>query len=160
MLLAAATSGFFLLNLRASRQARFSVFMGDAGSMTLGFVVSFAMIALSQGENRAMEPVVALWIFALPLIDAMTLCIRRLLDRRSPFNPDRTHMHHLLLSLGFNASQALYLLLTLAAAAAAVGILASSFGVAEWVSFALFLGFWALYGKFSFTHWKKQAPAQ
>ena len=160
LLLAAGTCAFFLLNLRASQQSRFSVFMGDAGSMALGFVISFTMIALSQGENRAMEPVVALWIFALPLIDAMTLCIRRLLDRRSPFRPDRTHIHHLLLSLGFNASQALCLLLALAATAAIVGVLASHFGMAEWISFALFLALWALYGRFSFTHWKKQAPAR
>ena len=159
LLLAAATGAFFLLNLRASQQSRFSLFMGDAGSMALGFVISFVLIALSQGEGRAMEPVVALWIFALPLTDAMTLCIRRLLDRRSPFSPDRTHIHHLLLSLGFNASQSLCLLLALAAAAAAGGILASHFGLAEWVSFALFLALWALYGSFSVSHWKKQAPA-
>ena len=160
LLLAAATCAFFLLNLRASRQSRFSVFLGDAGSMTLGFVISFAMIALSQGEGRAMEPVVALWIFCLPLTDAMTLCIRRLLHRRSPFSPDRTHIHHLLLSLGLNASQTLCLLLLLAAGAAVIGIMASYFGVAEWVSFALFLALWALYGRFSFTYWKKQAPAR
>ncbi len=159
LLLAAATCAFFLLNLGASRQSRFSLFMGDAGSMALGFVISFALIALSQGENRAMEPVVALWIFALPLADAMTLCIRRLLNRRSPFSPDRTHIHHLLLSLGFNNSQVLCLLLALAVATAAVGILASYFGLAEWVSFALFLALWALYGRFSFTHWRR-APAQ
>jgi len=59
--------------------------MGDAGSLFLGFVLVWSLVALSQGGQRLLAPVMALWLFALPLIDTISMMVRRMLLRRSPY---------------------------------------------------------------------------
>jgi len=59
--------GFLYYNLRYSSNKQARVFLGDNGSMLLGFVFAWLFIALSQGERPAMTPVTALWFFAVPL---------------------------------------------------------------------------------------------
>jgi len=98
-LLGAAILAFLLFNLRL--RGRALVFMGDAGSLFLGFVLTWFLVALSQGEQRLLAPVTALWLFALPLTDTISMMVRRILLRRSPFLADREHFHHILLAAGF-----------------------------------------------------------
>jgi len=100
-LMAAVLIGFLLFNLRLNRP-RALVFMGDAGSMFVGFLLAWFLITLSQGEQRAMAPVTALWLFALPLFETLTMMIRRVRHGRSPFSADREHIHHLLEYAGFS----------------------------------------------------------
>lgn len=92
--------GFLGFNLRCFGRRRAWVFLGDNGSMLLGFLLAWLFIGLSQGATPAMEPVTALWFFAVPLIDTVTVMIRRLWLGKSPFHPDRFHLHHLLLLAG------------------------------------------------------------
>lgn len=141
ILLSAVLLAFLVFNLR--RYERALVFMGDAGSMFLGFVLAWFLIRFSQGEDRLMAPVTALWIFAVPLIDTVSIMLRRMLLGRSPFLGDREHLHHMLLAAGFTPKQALTLMLLLALAAAVVGLTGEFAGISEhW----MFLGFLALFG--------------
>jgi UDP-GlcNAc:undecaprenyl-phosphate GlcNAc-1-phosphate transferase len=141
LLLALVLLPFLAFNLR--RSGRALVFMGDAGSMFLGFALAWFLIQFSQGEHRLMAPVTALWIFALPLIDTVAMMARRVMLGRSPFLADREHFHHLLLAAGLSEKQTLALMVLLALAAAGVGLTGEVLAVPEpW----MFVGFAALFG--------------
>ena len=92
-----------------------------------------------------MAPVTALWIFALPLMDTITLLIRRSLLGRSPFLGDREHFHHLLLSAGYTERQTLLLMVVLAAAAAAFGVAAELLSVPDPWMFGAFVALFGLH---------------
>jgi UDP-GlcNAc:undecaprenyl-phosphate GlcNAc-1-phosphate transferase len=141
LLLASVILAFLLFNVRISGRAL--VFMGDAGSMFLGLVLAWLLIGFSQGEGRLMSPATALWIFAVPLIDTVSLMLRRMICGRSPFEADREHFHHILRAAGFSRKQTLALVLTLALTAAAVGLGGFFLGVSEhW----MFFGFLSVFG--------------
>ena len=143
--LAASLLAFLIFNLRIRGAAL--VFMGDAGSMFLGFVLAWLLIQLSQGEDRLLAPVTALWVMALPLMDTVSVMLRRIGASRSPFAADREHLHHLLLAAGFSPKRTLALILGLALLAAAAGVGGHFLGVPEhW----MFFGFLALF----FLHYR------
>lgn len=78
------------------------IFLGDAGSMFLGFFVAFLLIITSQGQNQIIHPVLTIWCVTLPVFDITAVVIRRILRGINPFKPDRRHVHHILLELGFS----------------------------------------------------------
>jgi len=141
-LLGAVIMGFLCFNLRHPWRRRASVFMGDAGSMGLGFILTWLLIVLSQGESRVLNPITAVWILALPLMDTVSIMIRRKCRGVSPFNADRQHLHHLCHRLGLGDGQTTALLLTLACGLGAVGVAGEHWGVAE---YWMHLAFWVLF---------------
>lgn len=96
------------------------VFMGDTGSLFIGFFLSIAAIAFIdmnytlRGTEFAFGGSVgtALAILIIPLGDTLKVFIKRLAKGKSPMLPDRTHTHHILLRLGCNHAQATGILLT------------------------------------------------
>lgn len=104
LIVAAAVLGFLVWNARLPWQPRAKVFLGNGGSMLLGFTIAYFSVRLSQGVDHPVSPVLGPWALALPLIDCVTLMIRRWRQGRSPFAADRHHMHHMLLDAGFRAS--------------------------------------------------------
>ena len=79
--------GFLLLNWNPAK-----VFMGDSGSLTLGFIVSvLALLSLQY-----IHPIVIVYLVALPILDTLIVMIRRIRRKKSPFSPDKTHIHHIL----------------------------------------------------------------
>ena len=102
-----AIAGFLLFNLRFPWQKHARVFLGDAGSLMIGFALGWFAIDLTQGQGRTFPPIAALWVLLLPLADCVSLMSRRLRAGRSPFVADRRHIHHYLLARGFTHSQAL-----------------------------------------------------
>lgn len=107
MALAGAVTGFLAFNLRWRKNRAASVFMGDAGSMFIGFIISWHLIQLAQGDQAVIKPMTAVWIFALPICDTLTVMIRRFVNKRSPLQADRSHYHHLLQDIGFSINQIL-----------------------------------------------------
>jgi UDP-GlcNAc:undecaprenyl-phosphate GlcNAc-1-phosphate transferase len=99
---AAAVVGFLCWNLRRPGLPRARVFLGDAGSMLLGFVIAWTAVRLTQNPAHPVSPVLGPWTIALPLIDCVSLILRRLRQGRSPFAADRDHLHHLLLDAGYS----------------------------------------------------------
>ncbi|HBF08092.1 MAG TPA: undecaprenyl-phosphate alpha-N-acetylglucosaminyl 1-phosphate transferase [Gammaproteobacteria bacterium] len=89
---------FLSKNMRLPWQERAKVFLGDAGSTGIGFLVACLLIKSSQGESRVIEPVTALWLIAIPLIDTLTVMIGRIRRKESAFKASKDHIHHILLS--------------------------------------------------------------
>ena len=109
--LVSATLGFLRYNTHPAR-----VFMGDTGSQFLGFSVAVLGILVIEQSNTAVSPLVPLLVLALPIIDTFYVMTKRIRAGRSPFSPDREHLHHRLLDGGFSQYEALlvvYVWLTL-----------------------------------------------
>jgi UDP-GlcNAc:undecaprenyl-phosphate GlcNAc-1-phosphate transferase len=99
------------------------VFLGDAGSVMIGYFLAWTLIQLSQQPQPHLSTVDVLWCVALPVLDTLAVMIRRLSEGKSPFKPDRGHIHHILLNAGFSAHTALVLLVGLAMALVFMGTL-------------------------------------
>ncbi|MEK1886704.1 MAG: MraY family glycosyltransferase [Phyllobacterium sp.] len=95
LVLLAAVCGFLAFNMRSPWVARAKIFLGDAGSTALGAVIAYLIITLSIRANIAFT--VLLWIVIVPVIDTLSLIVRRVQAGRSPLAADRWHLHHLLL---------------------------------------------------------------
>jgi UDP-N-acetylmuramyl pentapeptide phosphotransferase/UDP-N-acetylglucosamine-1-phosphate transferase len=85
-----------------------SIFMGDTGSLMIGLINSILVIKFIELGPAfkdfpvAAAPAVGFGIILLPLMDTLRVFAMRILKGRSPFSPDRNHIHHLLLDRGFN----------------------------------------------------------
>ncbi len=133
---------FLFFNLFGGRRR---VFLGDAGSLLLGFILAWLVVYFSQGSHRVIFPVTALWLLALPVFDTIFVMTQRLLAGRSPFSPDRRHLHHLLMRLGYSAGKTLLLIAVYALILAQVGWLMLHYGVPEHIQFAAFVGLSLVY---------------
>lgn len=140
--LAAVLVGFLCVNLRHPWRARAAVFMGDAGSMALGFTLCWFLVGLSQDSSRAFAPMTAVWIMGLPLLDTVAIMVRRAVNGRSPTAADRQHLHHLLLALGLSHERTVMTLWLAAFALSGTGVIAERLGVPEYV---MFYTFWTLF---------------
>ncbi|GLR04711.1 undecaprenyl-phosphate alpha-N-acetylglucosaminyl 1-phosphate transferase [Vibrio hyugaensis] len=131
---------YIFMNLGILGRER-KVFMGDAGSMMIGFTVIWLLLGVSQREQTEplMRPVTALWLIALPLMDMTAIMIRRVRRGDSPFKPDREHLHHIFQRLGLGPRQTLVAICTIALAFASFGIYGETTNVPEVVMFGLFI---------------------
>jgi UDP-GlcNAc:undecaprenyl-phosphate GlcNAc-1-phosphate transferase len=150
-----AIAGFLLFNLRFPWQPRARVFLGDAGSLMIGFALGWFAIDLTQGAGRTCPPIAALWVLLLPLADCVSLMTRRLRAGKSPFVADNHHIHHYLLARGFTHGQTLSILVGLSALFGAVGYFGWKLGLPE---AALFWPFF--FGYFGYHYWIKRAWAR
>ena len=88
-----------ILFLIFNMSSKFKIFLGDSGSMTLGFMMAWFLILYTQ-VYQVIHPVLAMWCVTLTTFDIITVVIRRILRNKNPFKPDRRHIHHLLLDRG------------------------------------------------------------
>jgi UDP-GlcNAc:undecaprenyl-phosphate GlcNAc-1-phosphate transferase len=147
-----AIAGFLIFNLRFPWQKHARVFLGDAGSLMIGFALGWFAIDLTQGEGRTFPPIAALWVLLLPLADCVSLMTRRLTARKSPFVADSHHIHHYLLARGYTHGQTLGILVGLSILFGAIGFFGWRLGAPE--SFL----FWPFFfGYFAYHYWVKTA---
>jgi UDP-GlcNAc:undecaprenyl-phosphate GlcNAc-1-phosphate transferase len=142
--LAAVIIGFMLFNLRTPWRSQASVFMGDAGSVLLGFSLAWYAVDLAQAR-QAFTPITAIWILAIPLMDTTALMVRRVLRGRSPFEADREHLHHILLRAGFTPEQTVVIVYALTLLLAAIGVAGWWLKVPEYVMFYSFIALFGFY---------------
>lgn len=76
------------------------VFMGDTGSLMLGYILATTAVAFAGTPDSSIQPVSMALILALPILDTVYVMSRRICQGCSPFSPDKTHLHHRLLALG------------------------------------------------------------
>jgi UDP-GlcNAc:undecaprenyl-phosphate/decaprenyl-phosphate GlcNAc-1-phosphate transferase len=143
-----ALAAFLWFNLRTPWQQRARAFMGDAGSMLLGFTIAWVAIHLTQSPRHPVPPALAPWLVAIPIIDCLAVCVHRMRLGRSPFSPDRRHLHHMLADAGYGPTRiaiTLSLATLLVGAGAAVAIkLGVPRIVMVWLFIALILAYtWA-----------------
>jgi UDP-GlcNAc:undecaprenyl-phosphate GlcNAc-1-phosphate transferase len=108
---AGAVLGFLRFNTYPA-----SVFMGDAGSQLLGFTVGVLSVRATQGETSQISAAIPVLLLAVPILDTLSVMVQRVSEGRSPFSPDKNHIHHKLLALGFVHHEAVMVIYVLQAA--------------------------------------------
>lgn len=144
LLFAVAIVPYLFANLKLLGFKR-KIFMGDAGSMLLGFVIVWLLILGSQQQEKYFRTVTALWIIAIPLMDMAAIMIRRIRKGNSPFKPDRNHLHHIFLRSGLNARQALGVIVAAALLFTSIGLAGEFWQIPEWIMLSAFLCLFAGY---------------
>jgi UDP-GlcNAc:undecaprenyl-phosphate/decaprenyl-phosphate GlcNAc-1-phosphate transferase len=106
---------------------RHKVFLGDAGSMLMGYLLAWTLVRLARADESPLQPADVPWCVALPVLDTLTVMLRRLSEHVSPVKPDRGHVHHVLQDLGFTPRQTLLILMGLASLLALLGLAVSRY---------------------------------
>lgn len=140
---------FLTLNFRRPWKKKALVYLGDAGSTMLGFMLAWLLIDSTQGDAVIFAPVYALWFLAVPLFDTVNLLIKRPLKGISPFTPGVDHLHHNLLHRGLSVEQVVLLLVCAAIVMGSIGMAGMYYGASESTMFQLFLGLFLVYFIFS-----------
>ena len=102
---------FFYYNVLDKKH---KIFMGDSGSLVLGYTLAFLIILLWNGNGDANGHkfgMIALSTLVIPLFDVVRVIIIRIWNRRNPFLPDKNHIHHVLMRTGMKPSMVTALLL-------------------------------------------------
>jgi UDP-GlcNAc:undecaprenyl-phosphate GlcNAc-1-phosphate transferase len=128
--LAGALAGFLRWNFHPA-----TIFVGTSGVMVMGYCLSILSIL---GTAKVAVAVLALGV---PIIDTFWIIVRRLLAGRSPFTPDRGHIHHRLLDLGLSHTRAVLAIYGLCVVLAVLSLVLSGSGqVYAFLGFFLVLG--------------------
>jgi len=133
--------GFLFLNSRLFVKHAW-VFMGDSGSMWLGLVLGWFMAQITRGSVSA-EPALVLWLFGIPLIDTLVVMARRMRRKLSPFDADRTHIHHVLEHNGLSVRRTVLMLALAQFVLVMIGIIFYLYAAPAWLvfwSFVLVMG--------------------
>jgi len=105
--LAGAVLGFLRYNLHNAK-----IFMGDTGSLICGFTISALLVRFVENVQYPNAPILAMSLIFIPITDTVRITLLRLFEGKSPFMPDKNHIHHRLLSAGY-AQTTIVLLLTI-----------------------------------------------
>lgn len=139
--LAGAVFGFLKFNWYPS-----VLFMGDAGSLCLGFSLAFMALALTQcGSGTSISPVIALLILAVPITDTIIVMFKRIIHGKSPFKPDKYHLHHIFLRYGMSRAKAVHVILIHSILLGGVSILSPLYGVQDKWLFLCFATYFCIY---------------
>lgn len=136
---------FLLLNFRILARRSALVYLGDAGSTLLGFLLAWLMIDATQGTDAFIAPSHALWFLAAPLLDTVSLLILRPLRGHSPFRASHDHLHHRLMAKGYSRNQTVLILYATAAILAGIGLAAHLVDVHEGIMFLAFVALFTAY---------------
>lgn len=110
--------GFLAFNFNPAR-----VFMGDCGSLFVGFMLGTASVLCTMKTATAVAMATAFLPLGIPVLDMAFSMLRRILERRSPFAPDRGHIHHRLLDMGLSHRHAVLLLYVVTLGVSGLGLL-------------------------------------
>jgi UDP-GlcNAc:undecaprenyl-phosphate GlcNAc-1-phosphate transferase len=145
--------GFLLFNLRTPWRSKATIFLGDAGSNFLGFILAWFLIDVSQGEHALLAPVAVLWFALLLIYDTVEVVTRRLVRRESPFQPSREHLHHVFLLAGFSVSETVLTMGVITLLGVLVGIATAFVDVPDSAQFGAFILFGLLFLRMIFRTW-------
>ena len=144
-LLVCSLMAFLSMNFRSPWRRKALIYLGDAGSTMLGFMLAWLLIEASQGSQALFPPVYALWFLAIPLFDTVNLLLKRPMQGESPFRAGTDHLHHILLNRGFSGGEVVFILLSISFLFALAGMLGIYYQASEAFMFELFISLFILY---------------
>lgn len=156
--LAVATLGtllpFFAFNVFGNAQKHRKIFMGDTGALTIGLFLSVMSIEgcsidnLEHGSNPA---ILAFAPLLIPGFDVVRVYLHRIKARRNPFLPDKTHIHHKLLALGFSQRKAMVTIIL-----SSIFLIGANYMLSSYINITLLffcdLALWIILNSLM-THW-------
>lgn len=140
---------FIPYNLFGNAEKGTKIFMGDSGSLTIGFILGFLVVKysccvpqLEYSENRI---IMALALIAVPILDVFRVMLSRVRDHVSIFSPDKRHIHHKLMRAGYTQHQTLRRILYLAITFIVLTAVLQHFGVRNELVVGADLLLWCLF---------------
>jgi UDP-GlcNAc:undecaprenyl-phosphate GlcNAc-1-phosphate transferase len=128
----AATLGLFRYNYPKA-----SIFMGDSGSLFLGFSLSIMAILLTQGSG-SIDPMIPVLVLAIPIFDTIRVMSMRISKKKHPFIADKMHLHHLLMRSGIPAKNVVKVIWALSILMSVIAV--SLREQPTWVILTVFMG--------------------
>ncbi|MEW6600771.1 MAG: MraY family glycosyltransferase [Nitrospirota bacterium] len=125
-----ATLGLFRYNYPRAR-----IFMGDSGTMFIGFSIAIMSIMLTQGNGK-ITPMVPVIVLAVPIYDTLRVFFIRVINKRSPFLGDKTHLHHLMMRSGIKQKRVVKIVWVLTAIMSSIAFALYKFD--SWVMLLVF----------------------
>lgn len=108
---------FLRYNMFGNIAKKQKIFMGDSGSLSLGFILGFLAVKYCMDTPRVVyNPLRIMWawtLLAIPCFDVVRVFFYRIKNHRSPFQPDKKHIHHKLMACGLSQHQALAVIVSL-----------------------------------------------
>ena len=95
---------FSLLGLFRYNYPKARIFMGDSGSLFLGYSLSAMAIMLTQGQGKV-NPMIPAIVLGVPIFDTLRVMITRFINKKHPFKPDKIHLHHLMIRSGIQPTR-------------------------------------------------------
>jgi UDP-GlcNAc:undecaprenyl-phosphate GlcNAc-1-phosphate transferase len=152
--LVGATAGFLKYNYHPA-----SIFMGDVGSLFLGFILALISIVGSYKGTTTVTLLLPLVILVVPVMETVVTVLRRLLNKQAIFSADRNHIHHRLLELGLSHPKVVLVLYLISSSFGFMGIGFSLGNKKFLLIFSLFyliLGSWIVY-RILFARWGRMS---
>ncbi len=145
LLVTASLLGFLVWNLPLPGSRRPRVSLGRAGSTWIGFALACLAILLTQRSPGTLHPVLAVWLLAVPVFDALSLIAHRLAPRRGVLGEAPRNLHRLLREAGWTAAETTVVTAAASVLLGVLGLALDQFGVPDYVSAALAVGLFLAY---------------
>jgi len=129
---------FLVFNGRYPFHHKASIFLGDAGSLSLALLLGYFAILSAQKvdagniSGHILQPVSIIWIMTLPIVDTFAVFFVRVKQGRSPFDADRLHAHYKLIDSGMMPGKTTAILFLFSVITGAIGYFAPQFGVPDY----------------------------
>ena len=142
------------------------MFIGDGGTMMLGFMMvifEFGLFSYHRGrewEAQGVSPVaLALAVLCIPIFDTLRVMTARMMRGRSPFKPDKSHLHHLFIDMGFSHLDATFWILSLNFIVMLIWLLLWLCGASVNMQFCIvtLLGFTTTFGFYKLMRWQQHS---
>ena len=163
--LSAAIAAFLIFNLRHPWRRHAAVFLGDAGSLFLGFVLVWFAVFITQSPPHDFYAISTVWILGVPIMDTVYVMLRRMVRGLSPFAPDRRHVHHTLIHIGLSETRTAWLLLAVSLVFGGIGFAGWLYQVPEYVltyaftaafaAYCVFMQYWRVIFRFFGVRWRQ-----
>ena len=159
-LLLAPIMGFIAFNMRHPFSKKASLFLGDAGSLSLALILGWFAIKMAQSihQPQAIPAVVIIWIMTVPIMDTFAIFFTRMKQGRSPFDADRMHLHHKFQDYGIDIKYATPLILLLAFVTGGIGYFGFKIGIPEYVLLYIWSAILAGYTAYRLKYAKQNMP--
>lgn len=127
--------GFMVFNARHPCREKASIFLGDAGSLSLALILGWFAIKLAQvpEPNEIFPAVVIIWIMTVPIMDTFAIFFTRMKKGQSPFEADRLHTHYQLQDCGIDPKLVSPIIWGVAFVTGGIGYLGIKIGIPEYV---------------------------
>ncbi len=122
---------FLCFNMRLPWRSYASIFMGDAGSTFIAFLIAWFAVSTGQSHTIIIKPVLILWVLAFPIFDLLHVSLLRFKQKRPLLAASRDHFHHILHVAGFDTAISTPLLALFSFGLGIVGILLNNLGITD-----------------------------
>lgn len=132
LIMLACLAGFLFYNMRHPWRKSAAVFIGDAGSLSLGLILAWFFIRhAGGGSEKVIHPITVAWILGLPIMDICGQFARRMSQGKHPFTPDHHHFHHHFVTAGLGTGQSVMRILAIVIIYGLIGVVGMIIAVPE-----------------------------